>query len=204
MVNPDTTKQRLLKSRNERVCDSLANTQQDNIRVPFGYAVNYHMIRTDDMLNGDGLRVVLFLSGCEHQCNGCHNPETWDVGSGKPLTISVLKKIYQELDKDYISGITLSGGDPFHPANRAFVLYLLKDIRKKFPTKTIWIYTGYKYDFLVDDGWCQAILSCADVLVDGRFISDLASVNYPWAGSTNQRVIDVKKSLSQNTVILYS
>ena len=85
----------------------MANTQQDNIRVPFGYAVNYHMIRTDDMLNGDGLRVVLFLSGCEHQCNGCHNPETWDVRSGKPLTISVLKKIYQELDKDYISGITL-------------------------------------------------------------------------------------------------
>ena len=182
----------------------MVNIKQLNKRAPFGYVVNYHMIRTDDMLNGDGLRVVLFLSGCNHQCKGCHNPETWDTKSGQQLTVGEVNSIYRELKKDYISGITLSGGDPFHPINRAFILYFLKDIRSKFSNKTIWVYTGYKYDTLIEDDFCSLILCYVDVLVDGEFIEELAEVNYPWAGSTNQRVIDVKKSLLQKTVILYN
>ena len=166
--------------------------------------MNYLTITHNDMLNGDGLRVVLWVSGCSLHCEDCQNKYSWNFNEGVLFDERAKEEIFSELKKDYISGITLSGGDPFHPANRAFVLYLLKDIRKKFSTKTIWIYTGYKYDFLVDDSWCKSILSYADILVDGRFISKLASVNYPWAGSTNQRVIDLKKSLSQNTVILYS
>lgn len=172
---------------------------------------NYHQIRTDDMLNGDGLRVVLFLSGCNHHCENCHNIETWDECSGYPLTSEACADIIAELKKDYISGITFSGGDPLHPNNVDLVNSLIAYIRTHFPDKTIWLYTGYTLEDIyrsADDSCIETmkrlnIVMSVDVLVDGKFEQALADVNYPWAGSTNQRIIDIPNSLKAQQIILY-
>lgn len=172
---------------------------------------NYHQIRTDDMLNGDGLRVVLFLSGCNHHCENCHNIETWDECSGYPLTSEACADIIAELKKDYISGITFSGGDPLHPNNVDLVNSLIAYIRTHFPDKTIWLYTGYTLEDIyrsADDSCSETmkrlnIVMSVDVLVDGKFEQALADVNYPWAGSINQRVIDIPNSLKAQQIILY-
>ena len=172
---------------------------------------NYHQIRTDDMLNGDGLRVVLFLSGCNHHCENCHNIETWDECSGYPLTSEAFADIIAELKKDYISGITFSGGDPLHPNNVDLVNSLIAYIRTHFPDKTIWLYTGYTLEDIyrsADDSCSETmkrlnIVMSVDVLVDGMFEQALADVNYPWAGSTNQRIIDIPNSLKAQQIILY-
>lgn len=177
--------------------------------------MNYMMIRTDDMLNGDGLRVVLFCTGCEHHCNNCHNPETWNPSNGCLLNNSVKEKVYNELGKDYISGITISGGDPLHYNNLADLYSLLADIKYDFPNKTIWLYTGYTWEQIMysvtpDDfspdrdsitDLRREIVYMCDVVVDGKYIDELKDVKYPWAGSTNQRVIDVKKTLETGVVI---
>ena len=152
--------------------------------------MNFHGIEKDSMLNGDGLRVVLWVSGCSNQCKGCQNPQTWDYKSGQLFTIEDEKRLYQELDKEYISGITFSGGDPLHPLNRDKIYDLIKSIRKIFgDTKTIWLYTGYDFEEIM----CLPLVWMCDVIVDGKFIEELKDVNYPWAGSTNQRVIHIKK-----------
>lgn len=172
---------------------------------------NYHQIRTDDMLNGDGLRVVLFLSGCNHHCENCHNIETWDECSGYPLTSEACADIIAELKKDYISGITFSGGDPLHPNNVDLVNSLITYIRSHLPDKTIWLYTGYTLEDIcrsADDSCSETmkrlnIVMSVDVLVDGKFEQALADVNYPWAGSTNQRIIDIPNSLKAQQIILY-
>ena len=172
---------------------------------------NYHQIRTDDMLNGDGLRVVLFLSGCNHHCENCHNIETWDECSGYPLTSEACADIIAELKKDYISGITFSGGDPLHPNNVDLVNSLITYIRTHFPDKTIWLYTGYTLEDIyrsADDSCSETmkrvnIVMSVDVLVDGKFEQALADVNYPWAGSINQRIIDIPNSLKAQQIILY-
>lgn len=165
--------------------------------------MNYHLIRSDDMLNGSGLRVVVFLSMCDHMCRGCHNPETWTGKGSKPFDIDAVNEIYTELDKDYISGITLSGGDPLNKANIDEVFKLLKDIRAKYPDKNVWLYTGFTWDEILHDDNKYNIAKLCDVIVDGRFVQELADVNYPWAGSTNQRVIDVKKTIGQGKIVLY-
>lgn len=156
------------------------------------------------MLNGDGLRVVLFVSGCSHHCSGCHNPETWNANNGQPFTYGDLAAIWHELQKDYISGITFSGGDPLHPNNREVIGGMANFIKKFLPEKTIWLYTGYTYEVLLEtESVRKNVLPYIDVLVDGKFIPELADVKYPWAGSTNQRVIDVRASLKQNKIILH-
>lgn len=183
--------------------------------------MNYHMIRTNDMLNGDGLRVIIFLSGCKHHCDGCHNPETWDIDSGKKFTKQTLNEILNELNNDYISGLTISGGDPLHEKNVHDVYDLVSEIKQNYPDKSIWLYTGYKwediYSYVTTKGMVrptefivvnminkvrQKIVSLCDVLVDGKFIKSLADVNCPWVGSTNQRVIDVKRSLGSEDICL--
>lgn len=179
--------------------------------------MNYMMIRTDDMLNGDGLRVVLFCTACDHYCKNCHNQETWQASNGKHFDDEAKCKIFEELDKDYISGITLSGGDPLNKNNLDDILALCKEVKNKYPNKTIWIYSGYEWnDIFYKPGYLypqmidtdrlkrQEIISLCDVFVDGKFVEELADVKYPWAGSTNQRIIDVQKSLEQNKVVLWS
>lgn len=160
----------------------------------------YHNILHDDMRNGSGLRVVLFLSGCTHHCVGCQNPQTWDHKSGIVFDQSAWDEIMEQLDKPYIEGVTLSGGDPLNPLNQPLVRNLCEYIRKVYPDKNIWVYTGYTFEEVKDISW----LGLVDVIVDGEFIKNLADVTYPWAGSTNQRVIDVQHSLKQNSIVLYT
>ena len=147
--------------------------------------MNYHNITHDDMLNGDGLRVVLWVAGCTHHCKNCQNPETWDINSGIPFDKEAKEEIFDELKKPYISGITFSGGDPLHPKHRKQVLELAKEIKEKFPTKTVWCYTGFLYEEVKD----IENLKYIDVLVDGEFKEELKDVNLPWVGSSNQRII---------------
>lgn len=171
--------------------------------------MNYHLIRTDDMLNGDGLRIVLFVSGCEHHCEDCHNPETWNKNSGDKFTYRSLLKIVKELEKEYIAGITISGGDPLYEENLASIYGLVTVIKTYFPEKDIWLYTGFTWEYVMtntDDNLNKSrkrIIENCDVVCDGKFIKDLSDVNCPWVGSTNQRVIDVKKSIEKNNVVLY-
>ena len=147
--------------------------------------MNYHNITHDDMLNGDGLRVVLWVAGCTHHCKNCQNPETWDINGGIPFDNEAKEEIFNDLKKDYISGITFSGGDPLHPKHRKQVLELAKEIKEKFPTKTVWCYTGFLYEEVKD----IENLKYVDVLVDGEFKEELKDVNLPWVGSSNQRII---------------
>jgi len=165
--------------------------------------MKYHNITKDDMNNGDGLRVVLWVSGCEHHCKGCQNPITWDGNDGKEFGVRERKEIFRELNKKHITGITFSGGDPLFSTNKGTVYLLCKDIKTKFRNKTIWIYTGYDWEYIIQDKRMMAIMKYVDVLVDGKFVEELKDVNYPWAGSTNQRVIDVQKSLQEGQVILH-
>lgn len=162
--------------------------------------MRFHNITKDDMLNGDGLRVVLWVAGCSHHCKECQNPITWDVCGGIPFEKENLEEIYHELDQDYIDGITFSGGDPLHEANRDEIELLAKEIREKYPKKTIWLYTGYVWEEIHD--W--SIMQYIDVLVDGRFEIALKDVNLQWKGSSNQRVIDVQDSLKMGKVVLHA
>lgn len=179
--------------------------------------MNYHNITTVDMMNGDGLRVVLWLSGCNHHCKNCQNPQTWDVNSGIEFDINAKDELFAELKKDYISGITFSGGDPLHENNLDKVLALVELIRILYPTKTIWIYSGYTfeqimYPVITDDfnpkrdeliNKRRDIVKSSNILVDGRYIDELRDTTLKWRGSSNQRVIDVQESLKQNKVVLH-
>lgn len=155
--------------------------------------MRYHNITKDDMLNGDGLRVVLWVAGCTHCCKECHNPITWDPDGGVPFDESARQEIFDQLDKPYISGITFSGGDPFHAANRPEVRSFVAEIKEKYPNKTIWLYTGDLWENVRNDAAVQYI----DVLVDGEFIVEEKDATLRWKGSRNQRVIDVQESLKQ-------
>lgn len=161
--------------------------------------MRYHNITKDDMLNGDGLRVVLWVAGCSHCCKECHNPITWDPNGGLSFDQAAKDEIMNELSKDYISGITFSGGDPLHASNRFEVKDLAKEIREMFPDKTIWLYTGSTWEQISH----YPIMKYLDVLVDGEFEVDKKDSKLRWKGSSNQRVIDVKKSLKDNEVVLY-
>lgn len=178
--------------------------------------MNYHNITHDDMNNGDGLRVILWLSGCSHHCYNCQNPQTWNPDSGIPFDESAKQEIFNELSKDYISGITFSGGDPLHENNLDEILSLIQKIRISFPEKTIWLYTGFNFDELksiyeIDSEYCLdtvwisrwKIISNTDVLVDGEYIDEQKDLTLKWRGSKNQHVIDVEQSLAQNKMVLY-
>lgn len=162
------------------------------------HLLHYHEIRKDDTLNGYGVRVVLFLSGCNHQCTGCHNPQTWDPDSGKIFDTIAKQELFDLANRDYVDGITLSGGDPLIPANIESTIALCKEFKELFPNKTIWCYTGYKCEDLILDN-----LKDIDVLVDGPFIKEMEDVKYPFAGSTNQRIIDVKKTIESGVITLF-
>lgn len=161
--------------------------------------MRYHNITHDDMLNGDGLRVVLWVSGCEHKCYNCHNKITWDINNGLIFDDNAKEEIFSQLEKDYIKGITFSGGDPLHKQNRTEVFNLVKEIKTKFPKKDIWLYTGYTWEEIND----LDIIDYIDVLVDGKYIEELSNPELEWRGSSNQRVIDVKKTLIEDKVIIY-
>lgn len=155
--------------------------------------MRYHNITHDDMLNGDGLRVVLWVAGCDHCCPGCQNPITWDPEGGLPFDEAAKQEIFEQLEKSYISGLTFSGGDPLFPSNRLDVRAFAEEVKKRYPDKDIWLYTGYDWDDVLH----YPVMQYVDVVVDGEFKQDKKDVNLQWKGSSNQRVIDVKASLAQ-------
>ena len=175
--------------------------------------MNYHNITYPDMNNGDGLRVVLWLSGCSHHCYTCQNPQTWDVNSGIPFDESAKEELFRELDKDYISGLTLSGGDPLHEANLDDVLELVNRFRLSFPNKSIWIYSGYRWSEIFNDGvyltrdcagWKRReIVKKCDVMIDGKYMDSLRDPQLKWKGSSNQHVINIEKSMIKGEIVLW-
>ena len=148
--------------------------------------MNYHNITKDDMLNGDGLRVVLWVSGCTHQCPECQNPITWDLAGGLPFDEEAENELFDALKPAYVSGITFSGGDPLHPFNQGEITRLAKKFKELEPEKTAWLYTGFSWENIKD----LDVMKYIDVLVDGEFMADLKDNNLHWIGSANQRVID--------------
>jgi anaerobic ribonucleoside-triphosphate reductase activating protein len=169
--------------------------------------MNYAKINPNDIANGTGVRVTLFVSGCTHHCKGCFNSETWDFNYGTPFTEETEDKILELLKPDYIEGLTLLGGEPMEPQNQKALLSLLKKVKKEFPQKNIWCYSGYLFDSEIIKGRAHTdvtdeLLSCIDVLVDGRFMEDKKNIMLKFRGSENQRIIDVEESIRQNKVIL--
>lgn len=162
--------------------------------------MRYHNITKDDMLNGYGLRVVLWVAGCTHHCLGCHNPITHDVNGGILFDEAAKEEIFKELAKDYVDGITFSGGDPLHPLNVNTIGELVAEINAKFPTKTKWLYTGYLYE----DISSLPFIPMLDVVCDGKFEIDKFDPQLHWVGSSNQRVIDVKKTIDEGRIILFN
>lgn len=160
--------------------------------------MNYIKIESSSLSNGCGWRVVLWVSGCSHCCKNCHNPETWDVNAGKEYTDKQKQKIMELLSHDYINGLTLSGGDPLHPHNRNEIADLVKTVKNTYLDKDIWLYTGYEYEQIAD----LDILNYIDYLVDGPYVESLRDVSLPFRGSSNQRIIDIKKTKLNNNITL--
>ena len=147
--------------------------------------MNYLNILDCSIADGEGVRIVLFVSGCPHHCLGCHNPESWNFNAGKEFTDSTLNKIYELLNRKYIDGLTISGGEPLSPQNKPQVLDICKSVKEKFPDKNIWVYTGYK----LDDEQMEELKQYIDVVVDGEFIQNLRDITLPFRGSSNQRIL---------------
>lgn len=157
--------------------------------------MRYHNITKDDMLQGEGLRVALWLAGCEHFCKGCQNPQTWDPNGGIEFDEAAKQEIFEQLEQDYIHGLTLTGGDPLHCSNLWDVTALAKEVKERFPNKTIWLYTGSEWVSI----YAYEIMKYVDVVVDGEFVEELHDDNLWWKGSSNQRVINVQETLSKSS-----
>lgn len=178
--------------------------------------MNYHNITYPDQNNGDGLRIVLWVAGCEHHCANCQNQQTWNPQSGIPFDENAMNEIRNELKKDYISGITFSGGDPLHPKNVQNVLKIVYEIRVSYPTKNIWLYTGYTWEQIMHPvitdinseqlkmlQMRKELVSKCNVLIDGRYVDELRDISLHWRGSSNQRVINVQETLKQKQIVLW-
>jgi anaerobic ribonucleoside-triphosphate reductase activating protein len=171
--------------------------------------MNYGEIKNCDIANGEGVRISLFVSGCTHHCKNCFNAETWSFDFGKPFTKETEDKILEMLKPDYIDGFSLLGGEPFEPENQRGVLPLLKRIKAELPNKTVWCYSGYLLDkelLSESRARCECtdeMLSLIDVLVDGEFVQDLYDISLSFRGSSNQRIIDVQKTLAQGEIVPY-
>ena len=169
--------------------------------------MNYATIKKFDIANGPGVRVSLFVSGCRHKCKNCFNSEAWDFNYGNEFTDKTLNELLEAVGKDYIEGFSLLGGEPFEPENQSGVLKILKSIKQKFPQKTVWCYTGFLYDSQLLAGkvgnidTVKAILENIDVLVDGKFVEELKSLDLLFRGSSNQRIIDVARSLEKGETL---
>ena len=171
--------------------------------------MHYGNIKLNDIANGEGVRVSLFVSGCTNHCKECFNPETWNFEYGKPFTDETEQYILDNLKSDFVNGLTLLGGEPFEPKNQEVLLPFVKRVRQMYPNKTIWAYSGFRFeDELLRAGsyanceYTLELLQNIDILVDGRFDRDLRDIRLNFRGSRNQRIIDVKQSLKENKIIL--
>lgn len=165
--------------------------------------MNYQNISKCDVSNGINVGVVLWVSGCIHHCKNCHNPQTWSVDSGITFDNKAKQELFEALAKPYISRITFSGGDPLHSLNRDTIKALSEQIHNKFPNIKQWLYTGYTFEQICNNGHCYEYLPHIDVLIDGKYEEDKRDITLAWRGSSNQRVIDVQKSLQQQEVVLW-
>lgn len=171
--------------------------------------MNYATIRPFDVANGPGVRVSLFVSGCTHRCKNCFNAEAWDFNYGEPFTEKEEQRILEALKPDYIKGFSLLGGEPFEKSNQEVLSEFLPKIKEAYPEKTIWCYTGYDFEKdlltgrITDKEITDKMLSCIDILVDGKFVEELKNLKLRFKGSENQRIIDVKKSLGENKIVLW-
>ena len=165
--------------------------------------MNYIKVTKNDIANGIGIGCVLWVSGCNIHCKNCHNQSTWDFNAGQPFTEDTMQEILLTLTKPYISRFTLSGGHPLDPHNALKVLEIVKRVKMVFPNKDIWIYSGYEWEDIIKDETLREILKYTDVLVDGAYIDELRDISLPFRGSSNQRIIDIEKSLTENKVILW-
>ena len=179
--------------------------------------MNYHKITKHDIANGTGVRVVLWLSGCSHHCYNCQNPQTWNKDSGDFFDIEAEQELFNALSQSYVAGLTLSGGDSLYSDNLDDVYQLLLKVKNQFPDKTIWLYTGYTWesiqhpivtgDFNLERDYMielrRKIISLCDVLVDGKYKEELKDITLKFRGSSNQRIIDIQKTLKTNEIVLY-
>ena len=171
--------------------------------------MNYAKINKNDIANGIGVRVTLFVSGCTHHCKGCFNQEAWDFNYGEPFTAAVEDELLEALSPSWINGITLLGGEPMEPSNQRVLMSFLKWVKEKYPEKTIWCFSGYtlETDLLADSrARCEVtdeMLSLIDVLVDGEFVEKQKDISLRFRGSSNQRLIALKATLRTGTVVLW-
>ena len=171
--------------------------------------MHYGNIKNYDIADGEGVRVTLFCSGCTNRCEGCFQPETWDFCSGKEYTKETEDQLIQMLTNPNIQGLTLLGGDPFEPSNQRTLITLLRRVKQELPTKDVWAYTGFVYEQDLLEGQrkhtevTDEMLSYIDVLVDGPFVIDQKDISLYFRGSTNQRVIDMPKTLKSGNVVIY-
>ncbi len=161
--------------------------------------MRYSQIRSLDIANGPGCRISIFVSGCEHRCKNCFNPETWNFDHGKEFTNETYETIMKLAEPDYISGLSILGGEPLHPRNLPEVLKLARKFKEKYSDKTIWLWTGY----LIEEVFEDLVDSGIDVVVDGRFVEELKDLRLKYRGSSNQRVIDLKETTRTGDLILY-
>ena len=171
--------------------------------------MNYATIKPRDIANGPGVRVCLFVSGCTHHCKGCFNQEAWDFDFGEPFTQETIDYILEQLSPSFVKGLTLLGGEPIEPQNQPAIVELLRQIKAKYPEKSIWAFSGYLFDRdilagkLGDPAITREYLSYLDVLVDGPFIEAKKNLTLRFRGSENQRLIDVPRSLASGEIVLW-
>ena len=171
--------------------------------------MNYADIKRIDVANGTGIRVSIFVSGCTHHCKGCFNPETWDFAFGELFTEDKIDEIIEYMKPDYIKGLSVLGGEPFEYVNQQGLLPLLRKVKEVYPDKDIWCYSGYLYDedivgkMMVKWPETREMIKYIDILVDGKFVEELKDLKLRFRGSSNQRIIDVQKSLAQGKVVIW-
>lgn len=165
--------------------------------------MRYALIRKMDISNGPGVGVSLFVQGCHLHCKGCFNSTTWDFNGGKEWNDDVKQKFLELASRPYIKRISILGGEPLSPENSYDIYELIVEIKDKLPDKVIWLYTGYLFEYAINNQFNRKILELCDVVVDDRYVEELKDIGLPWRGSSNQRVIDVQETLKQNKIVLY-
>ena len=172
--------------------------------------MHYGELKTCDIANGTGVRVTLFVSGCTNRCPGCFQPQTWDFCYGQPYTDRTQAQIFAELDKSYVDGLTLLGGEPFEPANQPTLVALLRQVKERYPSKSVWCFTGFRLgEELLTEGayprteYTDEMLSYIDILVDGRFMQELKDISLQFRGSRNQRIIDLNATRKAGEIVIW-
>lgn len=171
--------------------------------------MNYADIKQYDVANGPGVRVSIFVSGCNHHCKGCFNKEAWDFDYGKPFTEHTIEDIISYMKPSYIKGLTVLGGEPLDPKNQSMVWELLNRVREEYPEKSVWLFSGYDFEKDIlgkmyrESAFVRDILKWVDVLVDGKFVEELKNLSLRFKGSSNQRTICVQESLEKGEIVLY-